>query len=136
MLIGGPGTISLQAYTPPATARARATKTVAMTLRTPGSLPEQPLSPVSKERRTATLKGSKERPHHRPLAEEIRVEAGIRERADPTLHGFPRGLVPDGIPQERGHVELRLADHRLRIDDDPAVAMAQQVVVVEVAMDE
>src|SRR5207247_1343552 len=42
----------------------------------------------------------------------------------------------DRIPQERCHIELRLADHRLWIDHDPTVSVAQQVVMMEVAVNE
>ena len=40
------------------------------------------------------------------------------------------------VPEERRHVVLRLAEHRLRVDRQVPLAGAQDVVVVEVAVDE
>ena len=44
--------------------------------------------------------------------------------------------MPDGVPEQGRNVELRLAHHRLRIDHDPSVTVAQQIVMVEIAVDE
>ena len=56
----------------------------------------------------------------RPAAARSRRAASGRER----------------VPEEGRHVELGLAEHRLRVDRDVAAAGVEQVVVVQVAVDE
>src|SRR5207253_10107607 len=72
----------------------------------------------------------------RPLAGPAAVEAGGGEGGDAPLGELAGHPVRQRVPEERWDVVLRLAEHRLRVDREPAVAVAEQVVMVEVAVDE
>src|SRR4029077_2565947 len=72
----------------------------------------------------------------RPVADPPLVQPGGGELPQAPLSDLTgRGEVP-GIPEERDHIELRLGDERLRVDREPPAGMAQQVVMVEVAVHE
>src|SRR5438874_11912782 len=163
MVIGGPGTSSLQAYTPPATTSAVATTRIVTGLRTGGVCAQLRMALVSKGPRPAPLAAGarlEKRAHHselwrclrgqaprqrqsqigpthdRPLPEQVRIEAGIGERPDPTFDPSEGRHVADGIPHEGRDVEFGFPDHWLRIDHDPTASMAQQVVMMKVAVKE
>ena len=53
----------------------------------------------------------------------------------PRGHVGPHRVV-ERVAQERGDVELRLAEHGFRVDREMAIAGPEDVVVVEVAVDE
>jgi hypothetical protein len=76
-------------------------------------------------------------PDHGPGTDLEVVEPGVDERGNPLLRARAVGHpVRQGVPEERRHVVLGIAKHRLAVDRDIAVAVPQDVVVVEVAVDQ
>ncbi len=65
-----------------------------------------------------------------PAARTLPVEADVGEDVEPA-----RDRV--GVAEERAGLELALADERLRVDDEPRLALgAQDVPAVQVLVDE
>src|SRR5439155_6500349 len=87
---------------------------------------------LRRSERKREVRASHERPGPYPLG----VESDRREAVDPPLGLLARHELSGRIPKERRHVVLGLADVGLGVDRDPLIALTQDVVLMEVAVNE
>ena len=86
-------------------------------------------------------RGVVDHPDHHPVARAVLVEARcVDDRVEAAPQAVPdvvgAELVPP-VPQHRRELVVRVAAHRLGVDDQPRLAVARQhVVVVQVAVDD